>query len=164
MSGKFAAYRTPSPRSAGLKILVSAVQSRPSPPFISNSSPPRNFSCSEFVTKFVTNSGTLQPIPAHEPVFGETPRVERRSLRSSIRWARNRRAVSLFFAAHHGDRTIAGRGHRDGTAGPKPIAEHSASLPLGMEGLPRQTGRGLWATGQCRGSCLSVFTRRAFRY
>jgi hypothetical protein len=50
----------------GLKILVSAVQSRPSPPFISHSSPSRNFRCSEFVTKFVTNSGTLQRLPAHK--------------------------------------------------------------------------------------------------
>ena len=36
---------------AGLKILVSAVQSRPSPPFISNSCPPENFPESEFVPK-----------------------------------------------------------------------------------------------------------------
>jgi hypothetical protein len=54
----------------GLKILVSAVQSRPSPPFISHSCPSENFSQAEFVTRFVTNSGTLQRIPAHEPTFG----------------------------------------------------------------------------------------------
>jgi len=32
--------------------------------------PPENFSQAEFVTRFVTNSGTLQRIPAHEPIFG----------------------------------------------------------------------------------------------
>jgi hypothetical protein len=35
MPGKFGTYRASSTPSAGLKILVSAVQSRPSPPFIS---------------------------------------------------------------------------------------------------------------------------------
>ena len=65
----------------GLKILVSAVQSRPSPPFISKSCPSEIFRRDEFVTKFVTNSGTLQRIPAHEDVIGETSRVELRSLR-----------------------------------------------------------------------------------
>jgi hypothetical protein len=50
---------------AGLKILVSAVQSRPSPPFISASCPSENFSRTDFVPRFVPNSGTLQRIAAH---------------------------------------------------------------------------------------------------
>ncbi len=50
---------------AGLKILVSAVQSRPSPPFLSATSPPGIFARPEFVTGFVPNSGALQPIRAH---------------------------------------------------------------------------------------------------
>jgi len=50
----------------GLKILVSAVQSRPCPPLFSSSCPSVNFLPTEFVTRFVTNSGTLQHIPAHE--------------------------------------------------------------------------------------------------
>jgi hypothetical protein len=49
---------------AGLKILVSAVQSRPSPPFISNSCSSWDLSKFERVTSSVTNSGTLQRIPA----------------------------------------------------------------------------------------------------
>jgi hypothetical protein len=49
----------------GLKILVSAVQSRPSPPFFSATCPSENFPRSELVPRFVPNSGTLQRIPAH---------------------------------------------------------------------------------------------------
>src|SRR3990172_7854624 len=45
-----------------LKILVSAVQSRPCPPFFSTGCPPRNSSRIEFVP----NSGTLQRIPARD--------------------------------------------------------------------------------------------------
>ena len=81
MPGKFGTYRASSTPPPGLKILVSAVQSRPSPPFISTNCPSESFSRAEFVTSFVTNSGTFQRIPAHEPVFGETHRVERRGLR-----------------------------------------------------------------------------------
>src|SRR5713226_392778 len=51
---------------AGLKILVSAVQARPSPPFFSATCPLGNFSRTDFVPRFVPNSGTLQRIPAHE--------------------------------------------------------------------------------------------------
>src|SRR3984893_10426265 len=50
---------------SGLKILVSAVQSRPCPPLFSGSCPSPIFLRREFVTGFVTNSGTLQGIPAH---------------------------------------------------------------------------------------------------
>src|SRR5713101_9265960 len=50
---------------SGLKILVSAVQSRPCPPLFSASCPSPIFLRREFVTRFVTNSGTLQRIPAH---------------------------------------------------------------------------------------------------
>ena len=64
---------------AGLKILVSAVQSRPSPPFNSNSCPPENFSRNDFVPRFVPNSGTLQRIPAHEALCGGLPRARRRA-------------------------------------------------------------------------------------
>jgi len=46
----------------GLKILVSAVQSRPCPPLISANCPSRIFLRGELVTRFVTNSGTLQRI------------------------------------------------------------------------------------------------------
>src|SRR5712692_10250386 len=53
---------------SGLKILVSAVQSRPCPPLFSNTCPSVDFLRSEFVTRFVTNAGTLQRIPAHERV------------------------------------------------------------------------------------------------
>src|SRR6266852_8022927 len=61
---------TPCPRSAlgkrmGLKILVSAVQSRPCPPLFSGTCPSRIFLRRDFVTRFVTNSGTLWTIPAH---------------------------------------------------------------------------------------------------
>ena len=49
-----------------LKILVSAVQSRPCPPFFSTGCPPPDFLQSKFVPKFVPNSSTLQRIPAHE--------------------------------------------------------------------------------------------------
>jgi hypothetical protein len=55
---------------AGLKILVSAVQSRPSPPFFSATCSSENFSPTEFVPRFVPNSGTLQRIPAHEGALG----------------------------------------------------------------------------------------------
>jgi hypothetical protein len=51
---------------SGLKILVSAVQSRPCPPLFSGSCPSPIFLRREFVTRFVTNWGTLQRIPAHE--------------------------------------------------------------------------------------------------
>jgi hypothetical protein len=51
---------------AGLKILVSAVQSRPSPPFFSAICLSGNFSRTDFVPRFVPNSGTLQCIPVHE--------------------------------------------------------------------------------------------------
>src|SRR5262250_519725 len=50
---------------SGLKILVSAVQSRPCPPLFSASCPLRNSPSVEFVPRFVPNSGTLQRIPAH---------------------------------------------------------------------------------------------------
>jgi diguanylate cyclase (GGDEF)-like protein len=50
----------------GLKILVSAVQSRPCPPFLSTSCPSVNFLRSEFVPRFVPTSGTLERIPAHQ--------------------------------------------------------------------------------------------------
>jgi len=50
---------------SGLKILVSAVQSRPCPPLFSASCPSPIFLRGEFVTRFVTNSGTLRNIPAH---------------------------------------------------------------------------------------------------
>ncbi len=50
---------------AGLKILVSAVQSRPCPPFFFKC-PSENFSRAEFVPRFVPNSRTLWSIPAHE--------------------------------------------------------------------------------------------------
>ncbi len=50
---------------SGLKILVSAVQSRPCPPLLSTSCPPVNFPRSKFVPRFVPNSGTLGSIPAH---------------------------------------------------------------------------------------------------
>src|SRR6266851_6907258 len=49
----------------GLKILVSAVQSRPSPPFISNSCPSRNFLRSEFVPKLCLT-------PAHSSALWRT--------------------------------------------------------------------------------------------
>ncbi len=49
---------------SGLKILVSAVQSRPCPPLFSSTCPPPIFPRREFVTGFVTNSGTLQSIRA----------------------------------------------------------------------------------------------------
>jgi hypothetical protein len=52
--------RTYTRRGLGLKILVSAVQSRPCPPLFSASCPSPIFLRREFVTRFVTNSGTLQ--------------------------------------------------------------------------------------------------------
>ena len=55
-------------REWGLKILVSAVQSRPCPPFLSTSCPSVNSLRSEFVPRFVPNSGTLGITPAHEGV------------------------------------------------------------------------------------------------
>jgi hypothetical protein len=54
---------------SGLKILVSAVQSRPCPPLFSSTCPSRIIPRSDFVTGFVTNSGTLQRIPAHVDGF-----------------------------------------------------------------------------------------------
>jgi len=54
---------------AGLKILVSAVQSRSRPPFFLATCPPKNFSQSEVVP----NSGTLQRIPAREDLIGGVP-------------------------------------------------------------------------------------------
>ncbi len=51
---------------SGLKILVSAVQSRPCPPFFSTGCPLRNSPWIECVPRFVPTSGTLQRIPAHE--------------------------------------------------------------------------------------------------
>jgi hypothetical protein len=50
---------------AGLKILVSAVQSRPSPPFFSATCPTENFSQS-VCAQIVPNSGALQRIPTHD--------------------------------------------------------------------------------------------------
>jgi hypothetical protein len=50
---------------AGLKILVSAVQSRPCPPLFSGSYPSLKFHRIEFVPKFVPTSSTFQRIPAH---------------------------------------------------------------------------------------------------
>jgi len=50
---------------AGLKILVSAVQSRPSPPFISDSCPSGILLRDEFVPRFVPNSGAFQRIREH---------------------------------------------------------------------------------------------------
>ena len=48
----------PSPAmEAGLKILVSAVQSRPSPPFFSKSCPPWNFSRTDFVPEICARLG-----------------------------------------------------------------------------------------------------------
>ena len=55
-------------RASGLKILVSAVQSRPCPPFFSAGCPLRNSPRLEFVPRFVPNSGTLQITPAHEGI------------------------------------------------------------------------------------------------
>jgi len=52
----------------GLKILVSAVQSRPCPPLFPASCRRRNSPSIEFVPRFVPTSGTLQRIPAHERV------------------------------------------------------------------------------------------------
>jgi hypothetical protein len=70
---------------AGLKILVSAVQSRPSPPFFSAAYPSENFSRSEFVPRFVPDSGTLPRIPAHQDrVRRESRRVWFESLCSSV--------------------------------------------------------------------------------
>src|SRR5215831_16859826 len=60
--------RTYADRGIGLKILVSAVQSRPCPPCFSVGCPPRNSPSAEFVPRFVPTSGTLQRIPAHECV------------------------------------------------------------------------------------------------
>ena len=45
---------------------MSAVQSRPSPPFFLTICQPENFPRTDFVPRFVPNSGTLQRIPAHE--------------------------------------------------------------------------------------------------
>jgi len=45
---------------SGLKILVSAVQSRPCPPLLSTSCPPVNFPRSKFVPRFVPISSTLE--------------------------------------------------------------------------------------------------------
>jgi hypothetical protein len=53
---------------AGLKILVSAVQSRPSPPFISNSCPSANFLSTEVVPKLCLT-------PAHSSAFQRTTRL-----------------------------------------------------------------------------------------
>src|SRR5882724_5539034 len=57
--------RTYTTRGIGLKILVSAVQSRPCPPFFSAGCPLRNSPSIEFVPRFVPNSGTLQRIRGH---------------------------------------------------------------------------------------------------
>ena len=54
---------------SGLKILVSAVQSRPCPPLFSNSCPSPIFLQREFVPRFVPNSGTLWSIPAYSGSF-----------------------------------------------------------------------------------------------
>jgi hypothetical protein len=84
----------------GLKILVSAVQSRPSPPFISHTSPSRNVCCSEFVTEFVTNSGTLQRIPAHE-VVSEYVGLAQVASGSNEPCSRGRsREVTIYWAGH----------------------------------------------------------------
>jgi len=50
---------------SGLKILVSAVQSRPCPPLFSTSCPLQNSPWIEFVPRFVPNSSTLGIIPAY---------------------------------------------------------------------------------------------------
>jgi hypothetical protein len=55
--------RTYTDRGIGLKILVSAVQSRPCPPLFSNSCPSEN--SSKFVPSIVPNSGTRWSISAH---------------------------------------------------------------------------------------------------
>ena len=47
-----------------LKILGSAVQSRPCPPFFSTACPLRNSSSIEIVPRIVPNSGTLWSMPA----------------------------------------------------------------------------------------------------
>ena len=60
-----AVTRTYTDREIGLKILVSAVQSRPCPPFFSASCPSENFLRCEFVPRFVPNLGTLWITPAH---------------------------------------------------------------------------------------------------
>ena len=67
----------------GLKILVSAVQSRPSPPFFSAICPSENFSRTDFVPRFVPSSGTFQRIPAHEALSEGPRRARRKSLRRS---------------------------------------------------------------------------------
>ena len=56
-----------------LKILVSAVQSRPCPPFFSTSCPSETFRRSEFVPRCVPTSGTLWSIPAHEQAENSGP-------------------------------------------------------------------------------------------
>src|SRR2546428_11823560 len=68
---------------AGLKILVSAVQSRPCPPLFSASCPSPIFRRREFVTRFLTNSGTLQGTPAHFTDPGRP--IDRSPRQNSIR-------------------------------------------------------------------------------
>jgi len=57
---------------AGLKILVSAVQSRPSPPFILNSCPSENLSRSDFVPNLCLTR-------AHSSAFQRTKKDWERS-------------------------------------------------------------------------------------
>ena len=75
-----------------LKILVSAVQSRPCPPCVSTSCPPRKSLRIEFVPGFVPISGTLWSIPAHvnqEPRAIQYPLEGRFALAGSLRGARD---------------------------------------------------------------------------
>ena len=60
----------------GLKILVSAVQSRPCPPLLSGSCPSVNSSRIAIVPRFVPNSGTLQRITAEFNHVSSRPEIE----------------------------------------------------------------------------------------
>ena len=74
----------------GLKILVSAVQSRPCPPLLSNTCPLRNSLRNEFVPRFVPTSGTLWSVPTHvnqEPRAIQYPLEGRFVLAGSLRGA-----------------------------------------------------------------------------
>ena len=69
----------------GLKILVSAVQSRPCPPLFSTSCPFPNSRASAFVP----NSGTLRRIPAHSGRRGaefSPPKFSELRLATTLRW------------------------------------------------------------------------------